>query len=114
MFGFLTNDNNDFYLDSRGDMATSSGIGAYTQHLLNLLKVQKYEYPYDLSRGINYLGYLLTDKPNMQAWETEFLDTVNNVSFVKNIVDWGYNIDGNNFLFKLVVDTDLGRIEIKG
>ena len=91
-----------------------SGIEAYRQHLINEIRLQQYEYPYNPNKGINYLGYILGQTGNLVAWESQVLDAVNAMSFVKKIVEWKTNIDGNNLLFQLVVDTDLGRIELKG
>ena len=114
MLGFITNDNNDFMLDDYGNIAMSDGIQAYEQHIKNELKLQQYEYSYKLTDGINYLGYVLGKAPNLQAWETQVLDLVKSMSFVEKIVDWGYDINGNNFQFSLTVSTDLGEITVKG
>lgn len=114
MLGFITDDNNDLMLDKWGDLRIESGIESYRQHLLNRCRLQQYEYPYDLTRGINYLGYILGDRPNLVMWESQILGIVNATPFVKSIVDWKYNIDGKNFLFSLTVDTDRGQIAIRG
>lgn len=114
MIGFITDSNNDLTLDKWGDLRMESGIEAYRQHLVNEIRLQQYEYPYNPERGINYMGYILGQKGNLVAWEAQVLDAVNAMPFVTKIVEWKTNIDGNNLLFQLVVDTDLGRIELKG
>lgn len=114
MIGFITDYNNDLTLNKWGDLCMESGIEAYRQHLINEIRLQQYEYPYNPEHGINYMGYILGQTGNLVAWESQVLDAVNAMSFVTKIVEWKTNIDGNNLLFQLVVDTDLGRIELKG
>ena len=114
MIGFITDENNDLTLDKWGDIKIESGIEAYRQHIINEIKLQQYEYRYDPTKGINYLGYILGQTGNLVAWESQILDAINAMPFVVKIVEWKTNIINNNLLFQLVVDTDLGRIEIKG
>lgn len=114
MIGFITDENNDLTLDKWGNIKMDSGIEVYRQHIVNELKLQQYEYRYDPNKGINYLGYVLGQTGNLVAWESQILDTINAMSFVKKIVEWKTNIVDNVLLFRLIVDTDLGRIEIKG
>ena len=101
-------------LDQFGDIRIETGLEAYRQNLINNLRLQQYEYPYNLSSGLNYLGYILGDSVNFGMWESQLFDLIRGTSFVKNIVDWSYNVENNVFLFNLVVNTDLGEIEIKG
>lgn len=114
MIGFITDDNNDIMLDSIGNLKMADGIEAYRQHIINIIRLQQYEYPYDLTRGINWLGNVLGQERNLIVWQTQFLERVSKIPFVKSIVDWAYSIDNRNLLFRLVVDTDYGRIEFKG
>lgn len=114
MLGFITDENNDLMLDNIGNIKTDNGIDAYRQHLVNRIRLQQYEYPYELTRGINWTGYLLGQNMNVNMWESQFLGLINSIDFVKSIIDWRYNIVDNKFLFVLVVETDLGEIEIKG
>lgn len=114
MLGFITDDTNDLMLDSLGNIRMEDGIESYRQQIINQLRLQQYEYPYDLSQGLNYMGYILGDKVNFTAWESQLFALLGNMPFVKDIVDWAYNVDNNVFLFRLTVNTDLGEIEIKG
>lgn len=114
MYSIITDSNNDIMLDKVGEIRTADGAEAYRQHLINRIRLQQYEYPYDLTRGINWLGYLLGHNINIAIWEKQLLDLVSGVPFVKSIDDWRYNINENNLEFRLVVDTDFGQIELKG
>ena len=114
MISIITDDNNDIQLDAVGNIKMDSGAEAYRQHLINRIRLQQYEYPYDLTRGINWLGYVLGHDVNLAMWQTQLLELVNSVPFVKSIVDWRYEIEETNLQFKLVVDTDYGEIELKG
>lgn len=114
MKGFITDTNNDLTFDKWGDIRMEEGVEAYRQHIINEIKLQQYEYPYNPNKGINYLGYILGQTGNLVAWESQVLDAINSMPFVNKIVEWKTNIKGNNLLFQLVVDTDLGEIEIKG
>ena len=113
MIGFITDKDNDFMLDDFGNIKVSEGIDAYRQNLVNRIKLQQFEYPYDVLRGLNYMGYLFQTY-NVVAWESQLLELVNNTSFVKNIENWEYEVKEKNFMFTLVVNTDLGKIEIRG
>lgn len=114
MKSFITDENNDLTLDKFGDIRFEDGIEAYRQHIINEVRLQQYEYRYDPERGINYLGYILGQTGNLVAWESQVLDTINAMPFIRQVIEWKTNIVNNNLLFQLVVDTDLGRIEIKG
>ena len=114
MLSIITDENNDLQLDSVGNIKMDTGAEAYRQHLINRIRLQQYEYPYDLTRGINWLGYVFGNSVNLAMWESQLLELVSRVSFVKTIVDWRYEIESTNLQFKLVVDTDYGEIELKG
>lgn len=114
MKGFITDENNDLTLDKLGNVRFEEGIEAYRQNIINEIRLQQYEYSYDPNKGINYLGYILGQKGNLLAWESQVLDLVNNMPFVKRIVEWKTNIKDNKLLFQLIVDTDLGQINIRG
>jgi len=114
MKSFITDDNNDLTLDNLGNIRMEEGIEAYRQHLVNEIRLQQYEYAYDLTKGVNWMGYVLGQTGNIMMWESQFLALITNTSFVKKILDWKYNVVDNKLLFNLVVDTDLGQIDIRG
>ena len=114
MKSFILDDNNDLTLDSLGNIRVEDGLEAYRQHILNEIKLQQYEYPYDLTRGINWLGYVLGQTANLTMWQAQFLDLITSMPFIKSIADWKYNINEHNLQFNLVVNTDLGEITIRG
>lgn len=123
MFSFLTDDKNDLYLDivdstgkavSNSVLVTDNGANALRQIIVNKVRLQQGEYNYDLSRGIDYMGLLLTDTPNVRIWEKQVLDLVSNIEEVTGITYWNYGLDGNNFIFRLTVSSEYGTVEIKG
>lgn len=114
MKGFITDGGNDLMLDALGNLRLESGIEAYRQNLVNSIRLQQYEYGYNLSEGLNYMGYLFSDEPSLAAWEAQLFDLVKSKDYVKSIVEWAVAIEGNVLGFRLVVETDLGNIEIKG
>lgn len=111
---FMTDENNDWAVDNLDNLLVGEGLDAYRQNLINRIRLQQFEYAYDLNRGINYMGYVFADGGSLKAWEAQVLDMVYNLDYVKSIKKWVYDIDGNNLEFVLVVDTDLGEIEVKG
>lgn len=123
MFSLLTNEKNDLYLnitDSGGKavsgsvLMTGSDNLALEQDIVNRVRLQKGEYSYDLTRGIDYMGLLLADKPLVRLWEGQVLDLVRSIPEITGIRYWNYGIEGNNFIFRLAVSTIYGVIEIKG
>lgn len=114
MKSILTDIDNDIYLDSYGNFATAEGIDAQAQVIKNVLRLQQYEYSYDLSRGIDYLGNVLSDSPNLTAWQTQVLNIVKHLDFVNQITRWTYNVENKNLAFRLTVKTDNGEIDIRG
>lgn len=114
MIGFITDDNNDLTLDNLGNIKIESGLNVYRQNLVNDIRLQQFEYRYDPTKGINYLGYVLGKTGNLGAWEAQMLDLINSKPFVTRVVDWKVNIVENVLKFHLIVDTDLGQIEIRG
>lgn len=123
MFSFLTDKNNDLYLDvvdstdkavDNSVLVTNDGADALRQVIVNRVRLQQGEYGYDLTRGIDYMGLLLTDTPNVRIWEKQVLDLIAEIPEITGIDYWNYGLDGNNFMFKLTVNSEYGIIEIKG
>lgn len=123
MFSFLTNDKNDLYLDitdavgkatSGSVLKTASGTEALRQVIVNRVRLQQGEYEYNLSRGIDYMGLLLSDTPLVRLWEKQVLDLIALIEEIKSIKYWNYGINNNNFEFRLTVDSEYGTVEIKG
>lgn len=123
MFSFLTDDNNDLYLDitnsvgkatSGSILVTADGAQALRQVIVNRVRLQRGEYAYNISRGIDYLGLLLTDKPLVRLWEKQVLDLIDEIPEITGIRYWNYGLKENNFIFRLTVDSQYGIVEIKG
>lgn len=114
MISLITDLTNDIMLDSKGNLRVEGGAEACRQIITNGLRLQQYEYGYDLTRGINWLGYLLADKANVGVWRAQVLDFITGLSFVKAVEDFRYRVEGNVFLFQMEIDTVYGQIEIKG
>ncbi len=123
MISFITDDNNDLYLDvvdtggkavSGAVLVMADGIEALRQIIVNRVRLQRGEYAYNLNRGIDYMGLLLTDKPLVKLWEEQVLSLVKRIEDVESIRHWNYGLDGNNFIFNLTVNSNYGIVEIKG
>lgn len=123
MYSFLTDENNDLFLsltDSGGNavsgsvLVTGTDAEALRQILVNRIRLQRGEYQYNLSRGIDYMGLLLTDTPQVRIWEGQVLELVRSIAEITGIKYWNYGLKGNNFLFRLTADSEYGTIEIKG
>ncbi|MEE1227258.1 MAG: hypothetical protein UHM08_09175 [Bacteroidales bacterium] len=123
MFSLLTDKNNDLYLNitdntglaiSNSVLATDDSSDALRQVIVNRVRLQQGEYKYDLSRGIDYMGLLLTDTPLVRIWENQVLSLVSNIPEITGIRYWNYGLEDNNFIFRLTVDSEYGTIEIKG
>lgn len=123
MLSFLTNDNNDLYLtltDTGGNAVSGSELvmgdeaESLRQVIVNRVRLQRGEYQYDLLRGVDYTGLILSDTPAVRIWEGQVFDIINEIPDIKTVLYWNYGIKGNNFIFRLSVDTTYGKIEIKG
>lgn len=123
MLSFLTDDNNDLYLtltDTGGnavdgsELVMGSEVESLRQVIVNRVRLQRGEYQYDLLRGIDYANLILSDTPAVRIWEEQVLDLIKSIPDVKTILYWNYGIEGNDFIFRLTVDTTYGKIEIKG
>lgn len=123
MISFLTDDRNDLYLSvvDSGGKAVSGAVlvmdedaEALRQIIVNRVRLQQGEYAYDISRGIDYMGLLLTDKPLVRLWETQVLKLVRSIKDITGIIYWNYGLKDNNFIFRLTIDSNYGKIEIKG
>ena len=123
MFSFLTNSNNDLYLDitdsvglatSGSVLVTGEDAKALEQVIVNRVRLQQGEYEYNLNRGIDYMGLLLTDTPLVRLWEKQILDLVDDIDEITGIKYWNYGINGTNFEFRLTVESEYGTVEIKG
>lgn len=93
---------------------TDDRAEALRQVVVNRMRLQRGEYAYDLNRGIDYMGLLLSDTPNVRMWEKQVMDLVSSIQEVSGIEYWNYGLDGNNFIFRLSVNSEYGIVEIKG
>ncbi len=123
MFSFLTDDNNDLYLnivDSVGDavsgsvLVTGTDAEALRQVIVNRVRLQQGEYGYNLTRGVDYMGLLLSDTPLVRLWEKQVFDLIDEIDEITGVSYWNYGLEGNNFVFRLTVNSEYGTVEIKG
>lgn len=114
MFTLAVDENNDLYLDARGNIASVSNLEALRQKIRQRLKLFLSEWFLDTTRGVPYFQNILGEDINQslaaQILTTEILKEPA-VTQVKN-VNFGLNDNTRQFKYSAQVDSLYGQSEV--
>lgn len=109
----LTDKNNDIYLSSY-NIAIGEDKEAVVQIVNNVLRTQRGELSYDVTRGIPYLETVLGDNPDVDLWTSYMVNAIKGIEYVNKIVSFIPKVDNttNTLSFISRISTIYGDFNI--
>jgi methionyl-tRNA synthetase len=114
MITIATNDNNDIYLDSIGNLVLSEGKEAVAQVCRNEILTIKGELKYDTDKGIPYWDILSTGRADLDTLRFYILKTVQKIDEVQTIKSLNFETNNDEIRYTLNIETQNGEAVING
>lgn len=111
MRSLLTDENNDLFLVNFG-LAIGEDQKATAQIVNNVLRTQKGEVKYDITRGIPYLETVLGDNPDVDLWSAYMIQAIKNIEYVNRVISFIPKVDGNTLTYTSRISTIYGDFNI--
>ena len=106
--------NCDLFLDSDGNIALVSGKNAYAQIVNAKMRTTVGEMMLNMDGGLPYFQTVFADSDLIPIWQAEGTDMVTSLPFVKSIIAFNCEVEGNVLKYELKIETDEGNIEVNG
>jgi hypothetical protein len=78
----------------------------------NVIRSQRGEYRYNVTKGIEYENNVFSGAPNLQQFEDQARREVLALSFVERVTKFEYNTDNGTLNYSMTVLTSFGEINI--
>lgn len=109
-----TNENNDLYIDSSGNLAVSYDIYALSNVIKNKALTTLGEPQYNIQDGIPYFETIFTDTPSIDLYQAKLIKDIENTENTERVVSFEYT-DSNGILnYKATIQSTYGEIELNG
>lgn len=114
MITISTNENNDIFLDSSGNIAKSTDINALANVSKNKVLTTLGEPEYNQLDGIPYFETIFTDTPKIDLFQAAVIDTLESLDEVQRVTNFDYEQNNGVFSYSLIEKTTYGDIELQG
>lgn len=114
MITISTNENNDIFLDSSGNIATSTDINALANVSKNKVLTTLGEPEYNQLDGIPYFETIFTDTPKIDLFQATVIDTLESLDEVQRVTNFDYEQNNGVFSYSLIEKTTYGDIQLNG
>lgn len=114
MITITTNEINDFYIDSRGNIATSEDIEALANVSKNKVLTNLGEPEYNQQDGIPYFETIFTDTPKIDLFQAAVVKSIESLDDVQRVSNFEYTVNNGVFSYSLIEKTSYGDIQING
>lgn len=114
MITISTNENNDIFLDSNGNIATSTDINALANVSKNKVLTTLGEPEYNQLEGIPYFETIFTDTPKIDLFQAAVIDTLESLDEVQRVTNFDYEQNNGVFSYSLIEKTTYGDIQLNG
>lgn len=106
---FLTNNNNEIYVDDRGNFATSNTrLQAIQQLVNNKLQTFLSEIALNTEEGVDYFGIILQEQVPVFSKINELIKKILEVDGVLEVQNVDYGLNNEIASFNISVKTDVG------
>ena len=109
-----TNQNNDIYIDTSGNLAILTDINALANVSKNAILTTQGEPQYNQESGIPYFETIFCDTPKIDLFQAAQIATLENLENVNRVEEYKYSQANNIFSYSVKIDTTFGEIEING
>ena len=114
MITISTNENNDIYLDTSGNIALSQDIYALANISKNKGLTTLGEPEYNQLDGIPYFETVFTDTPKIDLFQAAMINAMESLDGVETVSDFEYEQKDGIFSYTLTEQTIYGDIQING
>ena len=114
MITISTNENNDIYINTSGNIATSEDISALANVSKNRALTTLGEPEYNQLLGIPYFETIFTDTPKIDLFQAALIDSMEGLEHVERVSNFEYTQNNGVFSYTLTEQTDYGEIKING
>ena len=114
MFTISTNSNNDIFLDSIANLATSTEINALANIAKNKTLTTYGEPEYNQLQGIPYFETIFANIPKIDLFQAFIIDNLESLENVERVSNFQYTQNNGVFSYSLVINTTFGQIQLNG
>ncbi len=114
MITISTNKNNDIFIDSTGNIATSEDIQALANVSKNKALTTLGEPEYNQLDGIPYFETIFTDTPKIDLFQAAMINSMESQEKVQRVSNFEYTVNNGVFSYSLTEKTTYGNISING
>lgn len=114
MLTISTNSDNDIFLDSTANLATSTEINALANISKNKVLTTLGEPEYNQLQGIPYFETIFADTPKIDLFQASIIDNLESLENVERVLDFQYTQNNGTFSYSLVENTTFGQIQLNG
>lgn len=112
---FATNENNDLFIATNGNLAITTGLDAILQACQTAAKAQRGEMIYNTTLGVpNFETIWARGIPNLAQYEAALRQTLLGVEGVTNVTDLLVTNQNNVLSYQANIVTDQGTATING
>lgn len=114
MITITTNQNNDIYIDSSGNLATQTDINALANVSRNVVLTALGEPQYNQQNGIPYFETVFTDTPKIDLLQAAQVAALENLENVNRVSNYEYKQKNGVYSYSLIEHTTFGDIQLNG
>ena len=114
MITISTDENNDIFINTSGNIATSEDITALANVSKNKALTNLGEPQFNQLEGIPYFETIFTDTPKIDLFQASMVNAMAQLEYVNRVSDFEYSINNDIFSYSLLEHTDFGDIQING
>lgn len=114
MITIATNSDNDIYIDTSGNIATSQDINALANISKNKVLTNYGEPQYNALEGIPYFDTIFTDTPKIDLFQAAVVQSLEDLDEVQRISNFEYTQQNGIFSYSLKEHTTFGEVVLNG
>lgn len=115
MIGFLTDANNDLYIDGTNGLAMGSDLTALVQAVQNTVNTLKGEIQLDTTLGVPYFETVFNQQsPDISVWESYMIEEVEKLDGVERVNSITTRVANNTLTYEMNILTIYGGATVSG
>ena len=109
-----TNENNDLYIDSSGNLAVSNDIYALSNVIKNKALTTLGEPQYNIQNGIPYFETIFTDTPSIDLYQAKLIKDIENTENTERVKSFDYTENNGILNYTATIQSTYGDITLNG
>lgn len=108
-----TDDNNDLFLDSLGNLVVITGIAAVLQDARAETLLRLGEDVYDVRKGVDYFGSIFSPQPNFDDARQSIINAIESSPDVVRVDEIQISVSGDSFEYAAKAMSTYGPLTVK-